>query len=164
MKKCRSKNCKNEILTKHWYCSIECACYDDAFDVRYGFTGRSIAKEQRRLFHCINCNKKTQFQNVIYVQTYWYTPPSGCTDGDYWSQGEVNIICPKCKILNRLLSDRVKEKYLDNVSGFSNKIIYYKKHYTGYKGTYYNERYGGKGEIFKFLGVDLTNLKSMNMK
>jgi hypothetical protein len=48
------------------------------------------------------CGTKHKVNDLTYIQTHWYTPPSGCTDGDYWNQGEGQFICPTCGELNRL--------------------------------------------------------------
>ncbi len=36
---------------------------------------------------CEYCHKRTVIRRLIYIQTHWYTSPSGCTGGDYWNQG-----------------------------------------------------------------------------
>ncbi len=39
---------------------------------------------------------------VTYIMTHFYISPYGCTDGDYWKEGEGAFICPKCGARNRL--------------------------------------------------------------
>ena len=51
---------------------------------------------------CPKCNEDTQIQNLTYIQTHWYTPPRGCTEGDYWNEGEGQYDCPHCKVRLRL--------------------------------------------------------------
>jgi len=47
------------------------------------------------------CGKKIKVKDIDLIQTHWYTPPYGCTGGDYYNLGESNFICPKCKTRNR---------------------------------------------------------------
>ena len=47
------------------------------------------------------CGKKNRVDKLTYIQTHWYTGPSGCMEGDYWNQGEGKFVCPKCGHLNR---------------------------------------------------------------
>lgn len=54
---------------------------------------------------CPLCERGTQvrFLNIMVVQ--YYVPPSGCTDGAYWTEGnkpEYEITCPKCNQYVRL--------------------------------------------------------------
>lgn len=48
------------------------------------------------------CGKKSMIREIAYLQTHWYTPPSGCSDGDYWNAGEGEWDCPHCGRRNRL--------------------------------------------------------------
>ena len=52
------------------------------------------------------CGKYTPIGDLIYIQTYWYTPPYGCTGGDYWNMGEGRFQCPHCGAENRLIYER----------------------------------------------------------
>lgn len=38
MQKCKTKDCNRHVEDGYIYCSIECACYDKAFDVKTGWT------------------------------------------------------------------------------------------------------------------------------
>lgn len=49
------------------------------------------------------CGKMHRIKNCVVIQTHYYVPPSGCTDGAYWGEGELNVICPDVDIKNRLL-------------------------------------------------------------
>jgi len=51
--------------------------------------------------HGKGCGKRSQVRTLTYIQTHWYTPPSGCMGGDYWNMGEGEFVCPKCRHLNR---------------------------------------------------------------
>lgn len=48
------------------------------------------------------CGKKTAIGKLTYIQTHWYTQPRGCTEGDYWNEGEGQFECPKCGHRNRI--------------------------------------------------------------
>lgn len=51
---------------------------------------------------CKFCRAEHQIGTLIYLQTHWYVPPSGCTEGAYYRQGEGNWDCPACGRRNRL--------------------------------------------------------------
>lgn len=65
---------------------------------------------QRMLVRCLGntvgatngCGEWIPVGQIVYIQTHWYTPPSGCSGGDYWNNGEGQFICPKCGVENRL--------------------------------------------------------------
>jgi hypothetical protein len=48
------------------------------------------------------CGSQFPVSQLTYIQTHWYTPPSGCTEGGYWNRGEGQFICPSCGHMNRL--------------------------------------------------------------
>lgn len=51
---------------------------------------------------CEKCGTVHRVKNLEYIQTHWYTSPSGCTDGDYWNVGEGQYQCPVCETIWRL--------------------------------------------------------------
>lgn len=62
----------------------------------------------RTLVACITntygqgCGKKSQIRKLTHIQPYWYVPPSGCSDGDYWTaDNESQWDCPHCGHRNR---------------------------------------------------------------
>jgi hypothetical protein len=55
-------------------------------------------------FKC-GCGKMHRIKNCAVIQDHWYTRPSGCTDGDYWNEGELQVICPDTDKKNRLFFD-----------------------------------------------------------
>jgi len=59
----------------------------------------------------VECKCGLQFwiRDLTYIQTHWYTPPRGCTEGDYWNAGEGQWQC-KCGHLNRLYNKPEIEK------------------------------------------------------
>lgn len=82
---------------------------------------KKAIKEQHRntLLQCTTqvatgkgCGAYTSIKDLVYIQTHWYTPPYGCTGGDYWSQGEGKWICPECQHVNRLYeTPEIEERY-----------------------------------------------------
>lgn len=52
-----------------------------------------------------SCGKKHRIKDLDLLVTHWYVQPYGCTDGDYWNEGEFQFVCPKTKVINRLLFD-----------------------------------------------------------
>lgn len=65
-------------------------------------------ERSKTLVQCVSnnygkgCGVKTQIRKLDYIRTHWYTPPRGCSGGDYWSEGEGQFVCPKCNHRNRL--------------------------------------------------------------
>lgn len=68
------------------------------------------------------CGAWTPISNLVYIQTHWYTPPTGCTGGDYWNEGEGQWVCSKCGHLNRLYK--------------SPEVEALKRYFSGVKDTY----------------------------
>lgn len=63
------------------------------------------AKLKKTLVRCEpawGCGMGYEIQELTYIQTKWYTPPSGCMGGDYWNNGEGQWKCPNCGKINRL--------------------------------------------------------------
>nr|MBA4405265.1 hypothetical protein [Nanoarchaeum sp.] len=54
---------------------------------------------------CVACKTSHKIAGLTAIQTHWYTPPESCTAGDYWSEGELQFICPKTGVVNRLMFD-----------------------------------------------------------
>lgn len=52
--------------------------------------------------HGKGCGMGMDIGQLEYIQTHWYTRPSGCMDGDYWNPGDGEFICPHCTHRNRL--------------------------------------------------------------
>lgn len=52
---------------------------------------------------CQSCLKYHRIKDLVVIQTHWFIPPSGCTEGAYWKQGELHFICPNNKVRNRIL-------------------------------------------------------------
>jgi hypothetical protein len=62
-------------------------------------------QNKRKKIPCKCCNKNHSIYKLTAIQTYWYVEPSGCTDGGYWREGEMQFICPLSNIRNRILFD-----------------------------------------------------------
>ena len=79
-------------------------------------------KEQKRttLVQCYHCNTLHKISDLIYIQTHWYTPPHGCTGGDYLTAGEGQFKCPNCELINRLYNSKnveeLKQYFLEVVN------------------------------------------------
>lgn len=56
----------------------------------------------RKKFQCGCCHAMHAIKDCDVIQTHWYTSPSGCTGGDYWNDGELQIICPATDHKNRV--------------------------------------------------------------
>lgn len=89
----------------------------------------ALRKEQvAAKIRCCRCGAAHPINTQIYIQTYWYTSPRGCMDGDYWSSGEANWKCPDCGFKNRF--DAVKDKYATMPNEF------YRPELVGLKGMF----------------------------
>lgn len=42
------------------------------------------------------CGDFFQIKSAIYLRTFWYEEPYGCTGGDNWIEGDGECICPSC--------------------------------------------------------------------
>jgi len=66
-----------------------------------------LKDSERRLLRrvsvkCHECGATHAIGALTYIQTHWYVRPSGCTDGDYYNNGEGKWDCPACGLVNRL--------------------------------------------------------------
>lgn len=59
-------------------------------------------KRSQLKFRC-GCGRLHRIKDCDLIQTHWYKSPHGCTGGDYWNSGEVQIICPVTDNKNRVL-------------------------------------------------------------
>lgn len=78
---------------------------------------------------CAKCSAAHGIATQEYIQTFWYTPPHGCTGGDYWNAGEANWCCPSCGFTNRF--DDKKDKYSTMENPFYRPEIVALKQYFG---------------------------------
>ncbi len=56
------------------------------------------------------CGSLHAVADAVYIQSYWYESPHGCTGGDMWHLGEGGWICPSCGHENRLYETPEIEK------------------------------------------------------
>ena len=63
------------------------------------------------------------------IQTHWYTPPRGCTEGDYWNEGELQFVCPETGIINRLLFSNYDVPYEERMDFDNNPGKQFKRNY-----------------------------------
>lgn len=68
-------------------------------------------RNRRQNIKCGACGNFHRIGSLEAIQTHWYTPPSGCTEGDYWNEGELRFVCPETGIVNRLLFDNYDVPY-----------------------------------------------------
>lgn len=61
------------------------------------------ARNSNREIECSSCEESHKIRELKAIQTHWYTSPSGCTGGDYWTEGELQYVCPENDVRNRLL-------------------------------------------------------------
>lgn len=62
---------------------------------------RLEADRANRTIKCC-CGKFHKVKDFTLIVTHWYVQPYSCTGGDYWKEGEWNIVGP-CGVNNRLL-------------------------------------------------------------
>ena len=65
-----------------------------------------LDKKREQFFTCKACKKKTKFKQLVIVSIVRYS----YTDED-WFEQERQILCPKCLVFNRPLSETAKKKY-----------------------------------------------------
>lgn len=66
--------------------------------------GQIDARLAQTLVKCGGCGQGHEVGELDYIQTHWYTPPRGCSEGDYWNQGEGQWACPACSTRHRLFN------------------------------------------------------------
>lgn len=53
-------------------------------------------------FRC-GCSGLHKIKDCALLIEHYYVPPSGCTDGAYWTYSEAQIVCPTNNVRNRLM-------------------------------------------------------------
>ncbi|MCH7850719.1 MAG: hypothetical protein IH845_03705 [Nanoarchaeota archaeon] len=97
----------------------------------------------KRKISCEGCNQDHRIGDIEAIQTHWYVWPSGCTEGDYWNEGELQFICPETEIINRLLFSTSYDnlgRSIDNPELQFNDM--YKRLFKGVEDTYTKETRG----------------------
>jgi len=62
-----------------------------------------MSDPSQKTIRCMSCYGHHQVGSLDAIATHWYVSPSGCTEGDYWVEGEWHFVCPKTGVRNRLL-------------------------------------------------------------
>lgn len=62
-------------------------------------------RNKKRTIPCKACDTPHEIRDLTLIQTHFYVPPSGCTEGAYWLPGEIQFVCPQTDITNRMLFD-----------------------------------------------------------
>ncbi len=63
-------------------------------------------KKQTRIT-CPTCHKRTQVTKATVIRDHYYIPPSGCTEGAYWTtSGEFYYYCNHCNATTRAWQHR----------------------------------------------------------
>jgi len=62
-------------------------------------------RNSKRKIQCSCCENFHEIHNLTAIQTHWYVTPSGCTEGDYWNEGEIQFLCPDSGVINRVMFD-----------------------------------------------------------
>lgn len=83
-----------------------------ALDIRRKELVAQLKLERSRKKILCSCKKMHAIKDLVVIQTHWYTEPYGCTGGDYWSEGELQFLCPETEVRNRIL---FMSKYNSNV-------------------------------------------------
>ncbi len=87
------------------------------------------ARNKNRKIKCEACKNYHKIKDLKAIQTYWYTPPQGCTGGDYWNEGELQFVCPETGIINRLLFDNYDVPWEERRNYANNPEEQFKRNY-----------------------------------
>jgi hypothetical protein len=88
-------------------------------------------KKARQKIKCSACDKYHAIQSLTAIQTHFYIEPHGCTDGDYWKEGEMQFICPETNVINRLLFDNYDVPWEERNKYENNPEKQFKHNYEG---------------------------------
>lgn len=58
-----------------------------------------------------SCEEMHKIKDLDLIQTYWYEEPYSCNAGDHWIAGELQFVCPKTGMRNRLLFNNYDVSY-----------------------------------------------------
>jgi ribosomal protein S27E len=79
---------------------------------------KQYAVIKRYVVTCEHCGKSSTLGKWSFIQDYWYTPPRGCTEGDYWNATKTEccyIACPHCRVMNYIYNHPQKQKLLERI-------------------------------------------------
>ena len=77
-----------------------------------------VALVRRFAITCVHCRAGSTLARWSFVQDYWYTSPSGCTEGDYWNTTKTEccyVACPLCGVLNYIYNHPQKAQILERI-------------------------------------------------
>jgi len=74
-----------------------------------------MTEPRKKMLPCASCGRRHQIGKLDAIATHWYVEPSGCTDGDYWLEGEWHFVCPETSVRNRLLFHQSWEERANGV-------------------------------------------------
>lgn len=83
----------------------------------------------KRIECCCGCEDSYRVRELVAIQSHSYNPPYGCTGGDYWSEGELQFVCPETGVVNRLLFDDHDVPYEERRKYENNPDSQFKKNY-----------------------------------
>lgn len=81
---------------------------------------RQLDGIRRSLISCPKCRKKSILSKWTFIKCFWYTPPRGCTEGDYWSYSGTKLcymVCPKCQIDSYIYTHPQRKKIVGLIDG-----------------------------------------------
>ena len=87
-------------------------------------------RNSKRKIECRACESAHQIKDLELIQTQEYVKPSGCTDGDYYIDGEMQYICPKTRIINRILFDNSDVEWEERKKYENNPEKQFKRMYS----------------------------------
>lgn len=59
----------------------------------------------KRSILCGSCGHANRICDTVLMRTKYYVPPRGCSEGDYWLEGEWQFSCQGCSKINRCFFD-----------------------------------------------------------
>jgi len=80
-----------------------------------------------REIYCLCCVTKYKIKDLVYIQTYYYVPPRGCTEGDYHVPQGGYFICPSCNVRNMFIN-KSRVKY-DDLETMKNPVVRFDRYY-----------------------------------
>lgn len=102
--------------------------------------GKLKKAKQRQKLECLHCHKKTAIEQLTLVVMRYYVEPSGCSDGDYWTEGanpEFRVKCPHCNKESRYYySEPLKFYKTSDVDELKNKWAIFVKENRSHFGNH----------------------------
>ncbi len=72
---------------------------------------KEYQKNLRQMFKCCGCNKSSKLASFEYVHDFWF---EDCPYTPNWnlSENELILVCPKCRVGNRIMSKYAANAFL----------------------------------------------------